>query len=81
MLHPDDVKRWISAGFSDADIVVDGDGHHFYASIVSDQFKNLNLISRHRMVYDVLGDKMKAEIHALSLKTYTNEEYEQLEGE
>jgi acid stress-induced BolA-like protein IbaG/YrbA len=57
-------------------IVVDGDGVHFELTAVSDQFANKNMIARHRMVYEALGDKMKQEIHALSMKLYTVAEWQ-----
>ena len=49
-------------------------GGHFVVTIVSDSFKDKNLLARHRMVYDALGDAMQSEIHALSIKAYTPEE-------
>lgn len=57
-------------------IVVDGDGVHFELIAVSNQFANKNMIARHRMVYEALGDKMKQEIHALSMKLYTVAEWQ-----
>ena len=52
-----------------------GGGGHFNVIIVSDKFDGLNLIKRHRMVYDAVGDMMNSEIHALSMKTYTPDEF------
>jgi BolA protein len=49
-------------------------GGHFAVIIVSDAFQGHNLLDRHRMVYEALGDAMKTEIHALSLKAYTSQE-------
>lgn len=71
MVQPVDIKIWIEEGMPDASVEVDGDGAHFEARIVSKQFVGKNLLQRHRMIYDILGDKMRAEIHALSLKTLT----------
>ena len=50
-------------------------GFHLEAIIVSDNFKNKSLIDRHKIVYDLLGDLLKHEIHALSMKTLTPEEW------
>ncbi|MBY0379434.1 MAG: BolA/IbaG family iron-sulfur metabolism protein [Burkholderiales bacterium] len=50
---------------------VTGDGRHFDAVVVSDEFSNQSKIQRHRLVYNALGDKMKEEVHALSMKLYT----------
>jgi BolA protein len=52
-----------------------GGGGHFNVIIVSDRFNGLNLIKRHRMVYDAVADIMNTEIHDLSMKTYTPDEF------
>ena len=57
---------------------VEGDGRHWYATIVSEQFEGLRLIQRHQKVYATLGQKMQTdEVHALSMKTYTPSEWAQ----
>ncbi len=65
------VKAWLEAGLDQAQIEVSGDGRHFEAKIIVDQFEGKNTLSRHRMVYAALGDKMDEAIHALSLVTLT----------
>lgn len=50
-------------------------GGHFYLTIVSDEFESLNRIKRHQKIYEILGDMMHNEIHALSIKAYTPNEY------
>ena len=76
MVTPEQLKGWIAAGLdSEALLIVDGDGHHFEAMIVSDEFAGKNRIQRHQHIYAILGDKMKAEVHALSMKTMTPDEY------
>ena len=76
MVTPEQLKGWIAAGLNDEVLLtVEGDGHHFEAVIVSDDFANKNRIQRHQHIYAILGDKMKAEVHALSMKTLTPEEY------
>lgn len=57
---------------------VDGDGTHFEAVIVSSAFNGKTLLERHQLVYNVLGEAMKERIHALSLKTYTPEQWEKI---
>ena len=52
-------------------------GFHLETTIVSDNFIDKNLIDRHRMVYDAMGELMKHEIHALSMKTLTRGEWEE----
>lgn len=61
-------------------IYVEGDGTHFFATIVSEAFTGKRLIQRHQMVYGILGDRMKEEIHALSMTTLTPEEHKAKQG-
>jgi BolA protein len=49
-------------------------GGHFVVTIFSTAFEGKNMLARHRMIYDALGDMMTSEIHALSLKAYTPDE-------
>lgn len=71
MVTPEQLKEWIEAGFDNATVTVDGDGHHFEAVIIANEFDGKSRIQRHQLVYAALGDKMKAEVHALSMKTLT----------
>jgi acid stress-induced BolA-like protein IbaG/YrbA len=73
---PDLIKNYIAAGLECTHLDVEGDGQHFTALIVSPAFAGKRLIQRHQLVYAALGDRMKAEIHALSMKTLTPEEYQ-----
>ena len=75
MVTPEQIKQWIEAGLAGAEARVEGDGHHFEAVIVCAGFAGKTMIQQHQMVYGALGDRMKAEIHALSMKTLTPEEY------
>ena len=72
---PELIHGYISAGLACTHLKVDGDGHHFEAVIVSEAFRGKRPIARHQIVYAVLGDRMKEEIHALSMKTLTPEEF------
>ena len=74
MVTPQDIKGWIEAGISDCSVQIEGDGHHFEAVIVSPEFEGKSRIQQHQLVYGVLGDKMEAAIHALSMKTMTPDE-------
>jgi len=81
MVTPEQLNSWIAAGLDDETLLkVEGDGHHFEAVIVSDDFSGKNRIQRHQHIYAILGDKMKAEVHALSMKTLTPEEYSDAQG-
>lgn len=75
MVSPTDIKRWIEAGLDEARVEVDGDGRHFDAVIVSPAFAGKSRVQQHQMVYAVLGERMKSEIHALSMRTMTPEEW------
>jgi acid stress-induced BolA-like protein IbaG/YrbA len=72
---PEQVKTYISEQVPCTHIEVEGDGQHFYATIVSPEFTGKRLVQRHQLVYAALGDRMKAEIHALSIKAFTPEEF------
>lgn len=72
---PEQVKSYISEKLSCTHLEVEGDGQHFYATIVSPEFAGKRLVQRHQLVYAALGDRMKAEIHALSIKAFTPDEF------
>ena len=55
--------------------VLGDDGTHFEAVIVSAAFSGKSMVQQHQLVYAALGDRMRAEIHALSMKTYTPEQW------
>lgn len=54
------------------------DGTHFEATIVSAAFVGKNMVQQHQLVYGALGDRMRAEIHALSMQTYTPQKWQEL---
>ena len=54
------------------------DNTHFEALIVSDQFIDKTRLKRHQIVYECLGEAVGAEIHALSIRAYTKEEWNKL---
>jgi acid stress-induced BolA-like protein IbaG/YrbA len=72
---PADVQRYIAHGLPCDVLEVDGDGRHFQALIVSAEFDGLSRIARHQRVYRALGDRMREQIHALSMKTLTPAEF------
>jgi acid stress-induced BolA-like protein IbaG/YrbA len=55
--------------------VLGDDGTHFESIIVSDAFVGKSMVQQHQLVYTALGDRMRSEIHALSMKTYTPEQW------
>jgi acid stress-induced BolA-like protein IbaG/YrbA len=72
---PEDVRRYIAQALECSVLEVRGDGRHFEALIVSDAFAGKNRVARHQLVYAALGERMRAEIHALSMRTLTPAEY------
>jgi len=79
-VNPEDLKRLIEVAFADGHVEVTGDGRHFSATIVSQAFSGKNMIAQHRLVYAALGDRFDTEaVHALSLKTYTPEQWQVLQ--
>jgi acid stress-induced BolA-like protein IbaG/YrbA len=73
---PELIHQYISDKLECTHLEVEGDGQHFTALIVSNAFAGKRLIQRHQLVYAALGDRMREEIHALSMKTLTPEEYQ-----
>ena len=76
MLTAENLKTYIESSLPCEHVQVEGnDGRHFQALIVSAEFKGKNTVQQHQLVYKSLGDKMKQEIHALSMKTLTPEQW------
>ncbi len=75
MVTPDSVKAGIEAGLACEHVEVIGDGQHFQALVISDEFAGRNRVQRHQLVYAALGERMREEIHALSMRTLTREEW------
>ena len=75
MVEPRSVEDSIRAGLAVTHLEVTGDGAHFEALVVSPAFAGLNRVRRHQLVYAALGDRMREEIHALSMKTLSPEEW------
>ena len=72
---PELVRQYIADNLDCEHVEVTGDGAHFEAIIVSREFEGKRPIARHQRVYKALGNRMDAEIHALSMRTLTPEEY------
>ncbi|WP_371324605.1 BolA family protein [Dechloromonas sp. ZY10] len=76
MMHPDQIKQLILAGMNCAHLELDGDGHHFDAVIVSDEFVGKSRVQRQQRVNQILKERFDSgELHALSFKTLTPEEW------
>ena len=82
MMDSAEIKRLLEQGLAGAHVEVAGDGRHFQALVVSDQFEGAPLIRRHRMVNDVLRSYLDSEVlHAISLRTLTPEQWSAEQGE
>ena len=75
MVEASSIEDSIRARLDCAHLQVRGDGAHFEAVIVSPSFAGLSRVRQHQLVYAALGDRMREEIHALSMKTYSPEEW------
>jgi len=81
MLSSDQVKNYIAQGLPCEFVEVRGeDGQHFEAVVVSPEFAGKNMVQQHQLVYRALGDRMRQEIHALSLRTFTPEAWAAING-
>ncbi|MGH8692917.1 MAG: BolA family protein [Burkholderiales bacterium] len=75
MVTPEQVRSYIQDSLACDHVEVVGDGHHFEAVIVSLEFRGKTRVQQHQVVYRALGDRMREEIHALSMKTLTPEDW------
>jgi acid stress-induced BolA-like protein IbaG/YrbA len=75
MVEPASIEHSIREGLSCTHLEVKGDGAHFEAVIVSPQFAGLTRVRQHQLVYRALGERMREEIHALSMKTFSPDEW------
>jgi len=81
MMHPDKIKELILAGMACEYLALDGDGQHFQAIVVSAEFAGKNRVQRQQHVYQTLKEKLATgELHALSFKTFTPEEWSAQRG-
>jgi acid stress-induced BolA-like protein IbaG/YrbA len=75
MVTPESIQISLESGLPCEHVAVSGDGAHFEAIIVSTAFAGLSRIKQHQLVYAALGDRMREEIHALSMQTLTPEQW------
>jgi acid stress-induced BolA-like protein IbaG/YrbA len=76
MITAETIKQYIENSLPCELVQIEGDdGYHFQAIIVSSEFRGKRTIQQHQLVYQALGEKMKQDIHALSMRTYTPEEW------
>jgi acid stress-induced BolA-like protein IbaG/YrbA len=75
MTTPEQLQDYIQNGMQCDHLEVKGDGAHFEAVIVSAAFRDKSRVQRHQIVYQALGERMREEIHALSMQTLTPEDW------
>jgi acid stress-induced BolA-like protein IbaG/YrbA len=75
MVTTQSIKEGIESKLACEHVEVIGDGQHFQAVVVCAGFAGKNRVQRHQMIYAALGDRMREEIHALSMRTLTPEEW------
>jgi acid stress-induced BolA-like protein IbaG/YrbA len=75
MVTPESIQSSIQSGLACERVEVLGDGQHFQALVVSAAFAGKSRIQRHQLVYAALGERMREEVHALSMKTLTPDEF------
>ena len=71
MVTAESIERSIAAGIPCEHLAVRGDGHHWEAVIVSTAFEHLSRVRQHQLVYAAMGERMREEVHALSMTTLT----------
>ncbi len=79
-MTPEQIKAMIEQGIEGATAQVDGDGHHFQAQIVASAFEGLNMVKQHQLVYQALGNAFQDNLHALSIKTFTPDQWHKASG-
>ncbi len=77
-MDPQEIKYIIEKAIPNSTVFVRGDGVHFEATVISSAFEGKTLVEQHQMVYNSLGEAMREQIHALSLKTYTPKQWEKI---
>jgi len=78
MITAEMIQNLIAQGLPGSQVNVEGDGRHWYATVIGEVFNGKSLLQQQRLVYGTLGDRLiKGEIHALSVKTYTPDDWQQ----
>jgi acid stress-induced BolA-like protein IbaG/YrbA len=80
-MNPEHIKQLIRAGMNCEQLELDGDGQHFEALVVSAEFAGMNRVQRQQRVYQTLRAELASgELHAISFKTLTPEEWSAQRG-
>ena len=74
-MDPVEISKLIEAGFDNATVKVIGDGSHFEALVIASEFEGKRSVARHQLIYKCLGSLVGNEIHALSIRAFTPDEW------
>jgi acid stress-induced BolA-like protein IbaG/YrbA len=76
-MQPEEIQELIQAGMAGAQVTVTGDGYKNEAVVVSETFEGMSTLQRHKAVYATVNEKIASgELHALTIKTYTPDEWQ-----
>ena len=67
-----EIEDLIIKAFPTAKVTIDdlrGDGDHYAAQIIAEEFRGKTRVQQHQMVYNAMGGRMGKELHALALNT------------
>lgn len=79
-MEPTEIARLIESGLPDASVQVRSDDNtHFEAIVVAEAFSGKRPLARHQLVYRSLGNRVGNEIHALSIRAYTPDEWQRID--
>ena len=80
-MDPEEIKTLIENGLAGAEVsVFSEDNTHYAALVISEDFAGKRPIARHQMIYRCLGELMGNEIHAMSIRAHTAQEWQELEA-
>lgn len=81
MMDPQEIETLIRQGLACIHVQVVGDGQHFEALVVSEEFVANSRVQRQQRVYQTVRPQLDSgELHALSLKTFTPAEWSAQRG-
>ena len=77
-METSEIKKLIEDGITNAEAIVTGDGGKYEATVISSAFEGLSMLKEHQLVYKTVNTQIASgELHALTIKAYTPEEWEQ----
>ena len=75
----EEVKVLIESGLENTEVMVEGDGSHFSATVISDTFIGKSMLEQQKLVMATVNEQIRSgDLHALSIKSYTCNEWEKL---